>query len=65
MESTHQRRFRESASRLPSPVVLDDAPRAIPGQQGLALAAAGYREADAAWLRAMITTNGLGPEGSR
>lgn len=33
-----------TATRLPAPVELDDLPRVIPGQQALALAAAGYRE---------------------
>ena len=39
-------RFARSATRLPDPVELSaDSGRPIPGQQALALAAAGYREA--------------------
>lgn len=61
MEGTNIIRFRESASRMPEPVEVSIRP--IPGQETFPLAAAGYREADAVWLRQMLATHGHNGEG--
>jgi hypothetical protein len=65
MSDTLQRRFRESASRLPVPVQLSEDYARCAGQTELPLIAAGYVETVEVELSLLMIQLGAGPEGAK